>query len=125
MSLRKASYPRHSRAATLLLLTYALTTFFFRCPAADTLSETPPPIAGQPSLRQRFDQSFIMGVAMDGNLPASYNAAELNLLRAQFAAITPANCMKMPHLQPKEGNFEFSMADSQITFASSNQMKVC
>jgi endo-1,4-beta-xylanase len=109
----------------LLLLTSALLMICRICAAENLPSKSQFPSAREPTLREKFEQQFVVGVAMDGNLPASYNVAELTLLRTQFAAITPANCMKMTHLQPKEGNFEFSTADSLVTFASSNQMKVC
>ena len=66
-----------------------------------------------------------MGVALDGYLPAEYNPAELKLIRTQFAAITPANCMKMMHLQREDGHFDFRMADALVAFATTNQLKVC
>src|SRR3954469_1829587 len=102
----------------LLLLTSALLMICRICAAENLPSKSQFPSAREPTLREKFEQQFVVGVAMDGNLPASYNVAELTLLRTQFAAITPANCMKMTHLQPKEGNFEFSTADSLVTFAS-------
>ena len=66
-----------------------------------------------------------MGVALDGNLPEDYNAGELRLIGTQFAALTPVNCMKMTHLQPVEGRFDFRMADRLVAFAATNRLKVC
>ena len=77
------------------------------------------------SLRQQFANRFLVGVALDGYLPADYNAAELSLIRNQFAALTPANCMKMTHLQREPGRFDFQMADALVDFAAANQLKVC
>jgi endo-1,4-beta-xylanase len=81
-----------------------------------------PPTA---SLRQKFAHQFLVGVAVDGYLPGDYNPGELGLIRAQFAALTPANCMKMDHLQREPGRFDFQMADALVAFAATNQLKVC
>ena len=67
----------------------------------------------------------MMGVALDGYLPRDYNASELRLIRTQFAALTPVNCMKMTHLQREPGRFDFGMADALVAFAATNQLKVC
>ncbi|MCX6929113.1 MAG: endo-1,4-beta-xylanase, partial [Verrucomicrobia bacterium] len=76
-------------------------------------------------MRETYNRLFVMGVALDGNLPADYSAAELELIRRQFAALTPVNCMKMTHLQPEPGRFDFQMADALVAFAASNRHKVC
>jgi endo-1,4-beta-xylanase len=78
-----------------------------------------------PSLRAAFEKDFLMGVALDGRLPDIYKASELDLIRTQFAAITPANCMKMVQLQPEEGRFDFPMADDLVRFAAANRLCVC
>ena len=85
------------------------------------------PTTGQPtaSLRQEFAHQFLVGVAVDGYLPGDYNPSELGLIRTQFAALTPANCMKMTHLQREPGRFDFQMADALVVFAATHQLKVC
>jgi endo-1,4-beta-xylanase len=93
--------------------------------AADSQPAAPLRAAGGTSLRETYDRLFLMGVALDGYLPADYSAGELGLIRTQFAALTPANCMKMTHLQPESGRFDFQMADALIAFAAINQLKVC
>jgi GH35 family endo-1,4-beta-xylanase len=77
------------------------------------------------SLQQEFSNQFLVGVALDGYLPGDYNPDELGLIRIQFAALTPANCMKMMHLQREPGQFDFQMADALVGFAATNQLKVC
>jgi endo-1,4-beta-xylanase len=79
----------------------------------------------EPSLRETYEGRFMMGVALDGYLPRDYNASELRLIRTQFAALTPVNCMKMTHLQREPGRFDFGMADALVAFAATNQLKVC
>jgi endo-1,4-beta-xylanase len=108
----------------LFLLASCVATLFRVC-AADT---RPAPLLGGadgPSLRERYDRLFIVGVALDGNLPGDYNAGELRLIGTQFAALTPVNCMKMTHLQPEQGRFDFRMADGLVAFAATNRLKVC
>src|ERR1035441_1217654 len=108
----------------IFLLASCVATLFRDC-AADTL---PAPLlagGGGASLREKYDRLFIMGVALDGNLPGDYNASERKSVGAQFAALTPVNCMKMTHLQPEEGHFDFRMADGLVAFAATNRLKVC
>ena len=85
------------------------------------------PTSNQPttSLRQKFANQFLIGVAVDGYLPGGYNPGELGLIRTQFAALTPANGMKMTQLQREPGRFDFQMADALVAFAATNQLKVC
>ena len=118
--------PEHGRPVrTLLLLALGL-LMLFRAWAADPhQSAAPLNAAGGPSLRETYDRLFIVGVALDGYLPSDYNASELSLIRTQFAALTPVNCMKMTHLQPEPGRFNFRMADALVAFAATNQLKVC
>lgn len=93
--------------------------------AADLQPVTSLSAAGGPTLRATYERLFTVGVAVDGYLPADYNAGELRLIRTQFAALTPVNCMKMTHLQPEPGRFDFRMADALVAFAATNQLKVC
>lgn len=81
--------------------------------------------AAEPSLREKFQGQFLVGVAVDGTLPADYSTKELALIRQQFAALTPANCMKMDPVQRQEGRFNFTMADALVAFAATNKLKVC
>jgi endo-1,4-beta-xylanase len=81
--------------------------------------------AVESSLREKFQGQFLVGVAVDGTLPADYSAKELALLREQFATLTPANCMKMDPVQRLEGRFNFTMPDALVAFAASNKLKVC
>lgn len=78
----------------------------------------------QPSLRTAFEDRFDMAVALDGRVPDDYSAKELDLIRTQFSVLTPANCMKMYHVQRRENIFDFDQADALVTFAEANDQKV-
>ena len=61
---------------------------------------------------------------MGGLPPEGYTAAELDLVRTQFAIVTPENCMKWQHVQAAEGTFRFRDADSFMAFAESRHLAV-
>ncbi len=82
-------------------------------------------VTNAPSLRERFAGRFLVGVALDGRLPDAYSTAEQELIARQFDALTPANCMKMMHVQRAEGRFDFELADAFMAFAARNKQKVC
>src|ERR1035441_4029519 len=89
------------------------------------LPAAPTSIQPTPSLRQKFANQFLVGVAVDGNPAQDYSRAERELIHDQFGALTPANCMKMIALQPEEGRFDFRLADAFVAFAQSNDLKAC
>jgi endo-1,4-beta-xylanase len=78
-----------------------------------------------PSLRQKYANDFRVGVGLNNRVPEDYSANEIGLIRTQFAAITPANCMKMKAIQPREGQFAFETADRLVEYARANSIKVC
>ena len=80
---------------------------------------------GDLTLREAFAGQFPVGVALDGFLPDDYKPNELDLILRQFVTLTPANCMKVAHVQQVEGQFDFRLADAFVTFAARNQIKVC
>ena len=77
------------------------------------------------SLRAKFGSKFVVGVALGGRLPEDYSDAERKLIVDQFASVTPENCMKMTHIQPREGQFDFAQADALVAFAQAQNMQVC
>ncbi len=76
------------------------------------------------SLQAKFGSKFVVGVALGGQLPDDYSKNEQKLIVDQFGSVTPENCMKMTHLQPKEGQFDFAQADALVAFAEANKMQV-
>jgi hypothetical protein len=68
--------------------------------------------AQSPTLKQAYKNDFLIGVALGGNVPDDYTAAELAVIVAHFNAVTPENCMKPIALQPGEGRWEFAQADA-------------
>jgi endo-1,4-beta-xylanase len=80
---------------------------------------------GSTSLQAKFGSRFVVGVALGGRLPDDYSNEERKLISDQFGSITPENCMKMAHIQPREGQFDFAQADALVAFAQEHKMQVC
>ena len=76
------------------------------------------------SLQAKFGRQFIVGVALGGQVPDDYTAAERKLILEQFGSVTPENCMKMTAIQPREGEFHFEQADALVAFAAKNGLRV-
>ena len=77
-----------------------------------------------PSLCAAYQDRFCIAVGLDGKLPDDYSPKELNLIRTQFNVLTPANCMKMYHIQQRQNIFDFDEADAFVAFAAANKQEV-
>ncbi|MFO0953374.1 MAG: endo-1,4-beta-xylanase [Isosphaeraceae bacterium] len=78
-----------------------------------------PPDSQPPALREVFAGKFDVGVGTGAVRPS-----EAALVTRQFSGITPENSLKMAHLQPTEGTFNFGEADEMAGFTASNGMKL-
>jgi endo-1,4-beta-xylanase len=74
------------------------------------------------SLKDAYSKDFLIGSALGGRLPNSYNAKELALITSQFNAATPEVCMKPRPLHPKEGTWHFDEADAYVDFCQHNNI---
>jgi len=72
-------------------------------------------------LKDYYKKYFPIGVAIG---PYDMVGNNSNLIRQQFNSITAENAMKMGPLQPEEGVFNWKIADSMISFAKINELKV-
>jgi endo-1,4-beta-xylanase len=80
--------------------------------------------AESPSLKDAYKNDFLIGVALGGSLPDDYTAAELALIKSQFNAVTPENCMKPGSIHSEENRWDFAQADALVKFAEANHMQV-
>ena len=76
------------------------------------------------SLYAAYKGRFNIAVALNGKVPDDYSPKELDLIRTQFNVLTPANCMKMYHIQREQNVFDFDQADAFVAFAAANNQKV-
>lgn len=89
-------------------------------PGHPAVPSTPPPPVE--SLRAATEGRFTLGVGVNDRIPE--RPADWTLLRRQFAAVTPENCLKPDPVQVAEGQFNFSLADAFVAFATTNQLPV-
>jgi len=80
--------------------------------------------AQTPSLQQTYQNDFLIGVALGGTLPTDYSPAELAVIRGQFNAVTPENCMKAGLIHPRQDTWNFEQADALVRFAQENHMQI-
>ncbi|MBN1700090.1 MAG: endo-1,4-beta-xylanase [Spirochaetales bacterium] len=73
------------------------------------------------SLYKKYADYFPVGAAVDSR---SYKDAHVYLLKKHFNSIVCENEMKWESLQPSEGVFRYTVADSIIGFAEDNNMTV-
>ena len=76
------------------------------------------------ALKETYKNDFLIGVALGGTLPDDYTAAELALIKTQFNAITPENCMKPGSIHPEEKTWDFAQADALVKFAEANHLQI-
>ncbi len=79
-----------------------------------------PPAGGNGSLKDKFQNYFPIGAAVDANGPTTHG----ELLSKHFDSVTPENEMKFASLQPSEGQFTYGAADRIVQYAAQNAMKV-
>jgi endo-1,4-beta-xylanase len=72
-------------------------------------------------LKDYYKNYFSIGVAVG---PRNLTGDESILIKQQFNSITAENAMKMGPIQPKEGFFNWKIADSIVNFGVKNGIKI-
>src|SRR5574338_839185 len=80
--------------------------------------------AQTPSLKDVFKNDFLIGTAMNAPQIEGKDAAADQLIKQQFNAVTPENCMKAEIIQPGWDKYNFDLADKLVAFAKQNNIKV-
>jgi len=81
-------------------------------------------IAQTPSLKDVFKKDFLIGTAMNAPQIEGKDAAADQLIKHQFNAVTPENCMKAEIIQPGWDKYNFDLADKLVAFAEKNNIKI-
>lgn len=87
---------------------------------AQLLFKTIPLTNLQTSLKDAFKGKFYIGAALNSFQITGKDTASTRVVKDQFSAIVPENCMKSGPIQPKEGEFDFSLADQFVDFGLKN-----
>lgn len=81
-------------------------------------------IAQTPSLKDVFKNDFLIGAAINSAQIEGKDVAADQLIKQQFNAVTPENCMKAAEIQPGWDKYNFGIADKLVAFAKRNHLKV-
>jgi endo-1,4-beta-xylanase len=79
-------------------------------------------IAQKYTLKDALKGKFYIGTALSIEQFTENDTASARVVKEQFNAIVAENCMKSGPIQPKEGAFDFSMADKFVEFGEKNNM---
>lgn len=79
--------------------------------------------AASATLKDAARDAFAIGVGISDRI--AQRPGDWKLLTEQFSFVTPENCMKPDPVQAAEGRFNFTLPDAFVTFAASNQLKIC
>lgn len=74
----------------------------------------------QPTLKDAYAGKFYIGTALNTPQITGKDTAAVKVIIDNFSAIVPENCMKSGPIQPKEGEFDFSLADQFVEFGIQN-----
>jgi endo-1,4-beta-xylanase len=70
----------------------------------------------QSTLKDALAGKFYIGTALNSAQITEADTAAVRVIKENFSAIVAENCMKSGPLQPKEGVFDFSLADKFVDF---------
>jgi len=76
------------------------------------------------SLQTALKNKFLIGVAMNEAQINGTDTAAVELILKHFNSVVAENCMKSESIQPKEGEFDFTLADSFVDFGEKHGMYI-
>lgn len=74
------------------------------------------------TLKGAIGKYFYIGVAVDSSVVWGQDAMGAKIVREQFNAITPENCMKAEKIHPEENRYNWVDADQTVKFAEENNL---
>jgi endo-1,4-beta-xylanase len=82
------------------------------------------PTGGKETLRDRFQDKFLMGVAINRGQIHQRQESENKLIVSEFNSLTPENDMKWMHIHPQPNEYNFEHADKLVALGEANDMFV-
>ncbi len=80
--------------------------------------------AERTGLAQVYQDDFLVGTAISNATLANDNQHLKALIKREFNAITAENCMKSGLVQPKQGEWNWELADRFVNFGVENDMTI-
>jgi endo-1,4-beta-xylanase len=68
------------------------------------------------SLMESFENSFLVGSALNEDIVSGRDTASLAIVKQQFNTITAENVMKAGPINPQPGVYNFAPADAYVAF---------
>ncbi|SDL13552.1 endo-1,4-beta-xylanase [Catalinimonas alkaloidigena] len=84
----------------------------------------PPPPPAEPALKDALAGKFYLGTALNTAQITGRDAEALPVITRHFNAIVAENCMKSGQIQPREGEFNFTLADRFVDLGERNNLWV-
>jgi len=79
-------------------------------------------VHAQTTLKEVFKNDFLIGVALNDSQFTGENAREAALVKKQFDAISPENCLKWGSVHPEPDRYNFGPGDQYVEFGLKNHM---
>ena len=76
------------------------------------------------TLKDALKGKFYIGCALNAEQITGKDTAACRVIRENFNAIVAENCMKSGPIQPREGEFNFTLADQFVDFGERNNMYI-
>ncbi len=76
------------------------------------------------SLHEAYDESFLIGSAVDPSIVSGADSASQAIVLREFNTITPENCMKAASINPKPGIYNFELADAFVAFGQNHDLLI-
>lgn len=76
------------------------------------------------TLKEAYADKFVIGTAMTAQQIDGTDTSSIRVIKENFNAVVAENCMKSGPIQPKEGEFDFALADKFVEFGIQNNMHI-
>jgi endo-1,4-beta-xylanase len=74
------------------------------------------------TLKSALADKFYIGTALNQAQFTGRDTASIRIIKEQFSAIVPENCMKSEAIHPEENRFDFTQADQYVAFGEANNL---
>ncbi len=101
------------------ILIWGVVMAFFACSTSGESVKKSPSV-----LRDAFQNRFLIGTALNVPQIMGRDSATIEVVKTHFNSIVAENIMKSGFLQPREGAFNFDLADQFVEFGVENNMQI-
>lgn len=90
--------------------------------SANTCRDNPQTETSNPSLKEAFHDSFMMGAALNRDQISGQDSAGIEIVEHHFNTITPENILKWENVHPQPEEYDFDVVDQFVQFGEENDM---